>query len=88
MKHDLNNMDREIKEALNRELMKHDLNNMDPEIFHEIVLSVLNAHSPLKKKHLSKSCHLRNRRILKSSYEESKAKERLLKKRTEATNAT
>ena len=42
-----------FKEALNRELMKHDLNNIDYENFHEIVLSVLNAHPPLKKKHLS-----------------------------------
>ena len=41
-----------FKEALNRELMKHDLNNIDYEIFHDIVLSILNAHAPLKKKHL------------------------------------
>ena len=41
-----------FKEALNRELMKHDLNNIDYEDFHEIVLSILNAHAPLKKKHL------------------------------------
>ena len=40
-----------FKEALNRELMKHDLNNIDYEDFHEIVLSILNAHAPLKKKH-------------------------------------
>ena len=32
--------------------MKHNLNNMDYENFHEIVLSILNAHAPLKKKHL------------------------------------
>ena len=32
--------------------MKHDLNNIDYENFHEIVLSILNAHAPLKKKHL------------------------------------
>ena len=32
--------------------MKHDLNNMDSENFYEIVLSILNAHAPLKKKHL------------------------------------
>ena len=41
-----------LKKALNRELMKHDLNNIDYEIFHEIVLLILNAHAPLKKKHL------------------------------------
>ena len=28
--------------------MKHDLNNIDHENFHEIVLSILNAHAPLK----------------------------------------
>ena len=32
--------------------MKHDLNNIDYEIFHDILLSILNAHAPLKKKHL------------------------------------
>ena len=32
--------------------MKHDLNNIDYEDFHEIVLSILNVHAPLKKKHL------------------------------------
>ena len=32
--------------------MKHGLNNIDYENFHEIVLSFLNAHPPLKKKHL------------------------------------
>ena len=41
-----------FKEALNRELMKHDLDNKDYENFHKIVLSILNAHAPLKKKHL------------------------------------
>ena len=41
-----------FKEALNRELIKHNLNNIDYENFHEIVLSILNAHAPLKKKHL------------------------------------
>ena len=29
--------------------MKHGLNNIDYENFHEIVLSFLNAHPPLKK---------------------------------------
>ena len=29
--------------------MKHDANNIDYEIFHETVLSILNAHAPLKK---------------------------------------
>ena len=41
-----------FKESLNRELMKHDLSNIDYENLHEIVLSILNAHAPLKRKHL------------------------------------
>ena len=41
-----------FKQALNRELMKHGLNNIDYDNFHKIVLSILNAHAPLKKKHL------------------------------------
>ena len=45
-----------FKEALNRELiMKHDLIGIDYEIFHGILLSILNAHVPLKKKHLRAS---------------------------------
>ena len=32
--------------------MKHDANDIDYEVSHEIVLSILNAHAPLKKKHL------------------------------------
>ena len=40
-----------FNEALNRELMKHDLKNIGYEIFQEIVLSILNAHAPSKKKH-------------------------------------
>ena len=32
--------------------MKHDVNNTDYEFFHGILLTVLNEHAPLKKKHL------------------------------------
>ena len=32
--------------------MKHGLNNIDHANFHEIVLSILNAHAPLKKQYL------------------------------------
>ena len=32
--------------------MNHDLNNIDYENVREIVFSILNAHAPLKKKHL------------------------------------
>ena len=38
-----------FKEAVNRELIRHDVNDMDYYIFHEIVLSILNVHEPLKK---------------------------------------
>ena len=41
-----------FKEALNRQLMKHDLNNIDYENSNEFALSILNAHAPLKEKHL------------------------------------
>ena len=55
--------------------MKHDVSNIDYEIFHETVLSILNAHAPW-----SKSCYFRNKRTPKNSYGESKAKKSLLKK--------
>ena len=32
--------------------MKNDLNNIDYENFHEVVLSILNAHALLKKNYL------------------------------------
>ena len=48
----------EFKEALNKELMKHDLSNIDYEHFHEIALSILNAHAPLKKKQMKKQIML------------------------------
>ena len=32
--------------------MKHDVNNIDHEIFHGTVLSILTAHTPLKKEAL------------------------------------
>ena len=41
-----------FKRELNTELMKHDANYIDYEIFHEIVLSILNAHAHLQKEHL------------------------------------
>ena len=68
-----------FKEALNRELMKHDLNNIDYENFHETMLSVLNAHGPLKKKHL----RVNHATFLTKEFRKavkSKAKKGLLKK--------
>ena len=32
--------------------MEHHKNNVNYEIFHEIMISIINAHAPLKKKHL------------------------------------
>ena len=55
--------------------MKHYLNNIDYEDFHEIVLSILSAHTPFKKKHLRA---VMKRARLRNVY---------LKKRTEATKA-
>ena len=41
--------------------MKCGVNNIESEIFHETVLSILNAHTPLKKEvPYSKSCYFRN----------------------------
>ena len=57
--------------------MKHDLNNIGYENFHEIVLSILNAHAPLKKKHL-RANHASF--VTREFRKESKAKKRLLKK--------
>ena len=55
--------------------MKHYLNNIDYEDFHEIVLSILSAHTPFKKKHL--------RAVMKRAW----LRNVYLKKRTEATKA-
>ena len=38
-----------FKETLNRELMKYDFNNIDYEHFHEVMISIVNAHAPSKK---------------------------------------
>ena len=59
--------------------MKHDLNNIDYENFHETMLSVLNAHGPLKKKHL----RVNHATFLTKEFRKavmSKAKKGLLKK--------
>ena len=73
-----------FKEVLNRELSKNDANNEDCEIFHEIVLSILNAHGPLKKKHLRAN----HATFVTKELQKSKAKKCLLKKQTEATQAS
>ena len=77
-----------FKEALNRELMKHDANNIDFEIFHEIVLSILNAHAPLKKKHLRVNhATFVTKEFQKAVMKRARLRNASLKKRTEATKA-
>ena len=76
-----------FKEALNRELMKHDLNT-DYEDFHEIVLSILNAHAPLKKKHLrANHASFVTREFRKVVMKRARLRNLYLKNRTEATKA-
>ena len=77
-----------FKEALNRELMKHDLNNIDYKDFHEIVFSILNAHAPLKKKHLRENqASFVTREFRKAVMKSARLRNVYLKKRTEATKA-
>ena len=75
-----------FKEALNRELTKYDLNNIDYENFPEIVLSILNAHVPLKKKHLKENLtSFVTREFQKAVMKRARLRNAYLKKRTEAT---
>ena len=77
-----------FKEALNRELTKHDLNNIDYEHFPEIVLSILNAHASLKKKHLKENhTSFVTREFQKAVMNRARLRNAYLKKRTEATKA-
>ena len=41
-----------FREALNRELLKYDLSNIEYDTFQEIMVSLLNVYTPLKKKYL------------------------------------
>ena len=78
----------EFKEALNRELMKHDANNIDYETFHEIVLSILNALAPLKKKHLrANHTTFVTKKFRKAVMKRTRVRNDYLKKCTEATKA-
>ena len=73
----------------NRELMKHDLNNIDYENFHEIVLSILNAHAPLKKKHLrTNHASFVTKGFRKAVMKRARLIKFYLKRRTEATKGT
>ena len=62
-----------FREALNRELLKYDLNNIEYDTFQEIIVSLLNAYTPLKKKiSQSKSCKFGNKGTSKSCYAKNK----------------
>ena len=77
-----------FKAALNRELMKHDLNNIGYKDFHEIVLLILNAHAPLKKKHLrANHASFVTREFRKAVLKRARLRNVYLKKRTEETKA-
>ena len=77
-----------VKEALNRELIRHHLKNTDYENFHEIVLSILNAHAPLKKKHLrANHATFVTKEFRKAVTKKARLGNVYLKKRTEATKA-
>ena len=77
-----------FKEALNRELMKHDLNNIDYEIFYEIVVSILNAHALLKRKHLRVNhTTFVTKEFQKAFMKRARIRSIYLKKQTETTKA-
>ena len=68
------------------ELMKHDLNNINYETFPEIVLSILNAHVPLRKKHLrANHATFLTKEFHKADKKRARLRNAYLKKRTEAT---
>ena len=74
-----------FKEALTRELIKHDANNIDYKLFHEIVLSILNAHAHLKKKHLRVNhATFVTKEFRKAIMKKARLRNAYLKKRTEA----
>ena len=68
--------------------MKHDLNKIDYESFHEIVLSIVNAHAPLKKKHLRVNhASFVTKEFRKAVIKRARLRNVYLRKRTEATKA-
>ena len=68
--------------------MKHDLNDIDYTNFHEIVISILNARVPLKKKHLGANhASFVTKEFWKAVMKRARLRNVCLKKRTEATKA-
>ena len=77
-----------FKEALNGGFMKHDTNNTDYESFHTTVLSILNAHAPLKKKRpRANHATFASKEFRKAVMKRARLRNPYLKKRTEATKA-
>ena len=72
-----------------KKLMNHDLNNIDYKNFHDIVLSILNAHAPLKKKHLrTNHASFVTKGFRKAVMKRARLIKFYLKRRTEATKGT
>ena len=68
--------------------MKHDVNNLDYEIFHKTVLYILNAHAPLKKKHLrANHAPFVTKEFRKAVMKRARLRNAYLKKRAETTKA-
>ena len=68
--------------------MNHDLNNIDYENVREIVFSILNAHAPLKKKHLGANhASFVTEEFRKAVMKRARLRKIYSKKRTEATKA-
>ena len=77
-----------FKEALDRELVKHDLNNIGYENFREIVLSILNAYAPLKKKHVrANHASFMTSEFRKAILKRARLRNVYLKEQTEATKS-
>ena len=74
-----------FKEALDGELMKHEVNNIT---FHEIMLSILNVHAPIKNKHLRPNyTTFVTKESRKAVMKRARLRNAFLKIRTEATKA-
>ena len=72
-----------------KKLMNHDLNSIDYESFRETVLSILNAHGPLKKKHLrTNHASFVTKGFRKAVMKRARLIKFYLKRRTEATKGT
>ena len=75
-----------FREALNRELLKYDLNNIEYDTFQEIIVSLLNAYAPLKKKYLrANHASFVTKELRKAIMLRTRLRNIYLKQRTETT---